>query len=591
MADSYPNIKLNYVIAFNATSSTYGLSCFQTMVNAFGSYSSVYGLGVEGEYTSGNSLSVMTTAMSYVTAVGKQFVNYYVNSGYIPAGGYLIYETSFPSATDGEYALTQATGSLYIGISSGYYSSFPFPGTATCPITSDTYGVNWNQCVVDTEIDTAISISPASARQFLEFCVGYDGSGSFTGVSGQTTTQLWDNPTLRNWVWTDLNYQSNFVLSTGQITGTTTSQTTDPPTTTTAIQTATSTTTMMHSTTNTTTITTMATQTQTSTTVVMETTTSISVLPVTTTTKVASSTVKQTTSAPSSSCEQASSCNQSPFDSTITIQSDAVSPVPIYVDGIAYTTPSIFAWPVGSNHTIVLGELSVNTPTGKSEFVGWSGGVNSTSASLTIKVGGDLSLLASYKNQYLVNVAFADAEGKSVSPQNVSIRGPAGAFNLTDSSLWLYSGTYQVTQAEWMDTNIGSSQDAPVTFAVADSKTIVVPLPIYDETIIATDVYGLPISGANVTMTEGNQIQELLTNSAGLAVFRQVPLGYLNGTVKYLGFNGDVRVSTPGEHTEYVIVTLSYPVLVTIFSVFVVGIYFAVRRIRQRPVRNPDFYS
>lgn len=267
-----------------------------------------------------------------------------------------------------------------------------------------------------------------------------------------------------------------------------------------------------------------------------------------------------------------------------------MGPVPIYVDGTAYTTPSVFAWPVGSNHTLILGELSVNTPTGKSEFVGWTGGASSTSPSLTIKVGGDLSLLASYKNQYLVNVAFADAEGRSVSPQNVSIRGPAGAFNLTDSSLWLYSGTYRVTQAEWMGTNVGSNQDAPVTFAVADSNTVVVPLPIYDETIIVNDVYGLPISGANVTMTVGNQIQELLTNRTGLAVFRQVPLGYLNGTVKYLGFSGDVLVSAPGEHTEYVTVTLSYPVLITIFSILVVGTYFTVRRVRRRPVHNSDFY-
>jgi len=268
-----------------------------------------------------------------------------------------------------------------------------------------------------------------------------------------------------------------------------------------------------------------------------------------------------------------------------------VIPVTIYVDGTAYTTPTIFAWPVGSNHTVVLGDLSVNTPTGKSKFVGWSGGVNSTSASLTITVGGDLSLLASYKNQYLVSIAFADADGGSVSPQNVSIRGPAGALNLTNPSLWLYSGTYQVTKAEWMGTNVGSNQDAPVTFAVANSNMIVVPLPIYDETIIVTDVYGLPISGANVTMTVGNQIQELLTDNGGVALFRQVPLGYLNGTVKYLAFSGKIRVSTPGEHTEHVIVTLSYPVLITILSLCVVGTYFAVRRTRRRPVRNQDFYS
>jgi len=369
---------------------------------------------------------------------------------------------------------------------------------------------------------------------------------------------------------------------------TTSSYSTATPTTTSSYSTATPTTTSSYSTATPTTSSSYSTTKPTTTSISISTKTSSSTTYETTT--VASSTMTQTTSAPLAGCWQTSSCSTSPFDPTMTIQSDAVSPVPIYVDGVAYTAPSSFAWPVGSNHTLTVGALSVNTPTGKSKFVGWSGGVNSTSPSLTITVGGDLSLLASYKNQYLVNIAFADAEGRSVSPQNISIRGPAGVFNLTDSSLWLYSDTYQVTQAEWMGTSVASAQDAPVTFAVADSNTIVVPLPIYDETIIVTDVYGLPISGAIVTMTVGNQIQQLLTNNTGQTVFRQVPLGYLNGTVKYLAFSGDIRVSTPGEHTEHVIVTLSYPVLITIFSICVVGTYFAVRRIRRKPVRQ-DFYS
>jgi hypothetical protein len=92
-------------------------------------------------------------------------------------------------------------------------------------------------------------------------------------------------------------------------------------------------------------------------------------------------------------------------------------------------------------------------------------------------------------------------------------------------------------------------------------------------------------------MSVGNQIQDLMTNSTGMAMFRQVPLGDFNGTIKYLAFSGVIRVSAPGEHTERVIVTLSYPVLITILTVFVVGTYFAVRRIRRGSVRKPDFHS
>ena len=200
-----------------------------------------------------------------------------------------------------------------------------------------------------------------------------------------------------------------------------------------------------------------------------------------------------------------------------------------------------------------------------------------------------MNVVASYKNQYLVSIAFSDAKGSSVSPQNVSIRGPSGTFDLTNSSLWLYSGNYQVTHAVWMGTDVGSNTNTPVNFQVTNSKPVVVALPIYDDTIIVTDVYGLPISGAVVTMTVGNQVQQLVTDNSGLAVFKQVPLGYLNGSVRYLAFSGNVRVSTPGQHTEYVVVTLSYPVLITIVSISTVGIYFTVKRVRRKPVKTSDF--
>jgi hypothetical protein len=67
--------------------------------------------------------------------------------------------------------------------------------------------------VVSTELAKVMTFSPVSARQFLEIDVGFSANGTFTGVSGQVTNQLWDNPVLRNWIWTDPNYQSDFALA------------------------------------------------------------------------------------------------------------------------------------------------------------------------------------------------------------------------------------------------------------------------------------------------------------------------------------------------------------------------------------------
>jgi hypothetical protein len=221
LADSYRNIRLVFEIAFNATSSTYGLGCFNSVAQGLAQYPSVYGIGVEGEYTRGITEGQMQTAMNDVSSLGKQFINYFIRSIPIPSGGYQIYHTNFPMQGDqvGTLMNNNSKTSQTVGISSGYYDSFPFPSNFTCPIgpgavasgalTNEPQG--YNQCVVSTELSTAVSL-PIAERQFVEFAPGFSSSGSFTGASGLSTDQLWDSPTLRNWIWTDPIYQDNFIF-------------------------------------------------------------------------------------------------------------------------------------------------------------------------------------------------------------------------------------------------------------------------------------------------------------------------------------------------------------------------------------------
>jgi hypothetical protein len=226
MADSYPNIHLVYEIAFNASqgvSGTYGLRCFNTLVQSFAQYPSVYGLGVEGEFTepaSALTLGEMQIAMGDVNSTGKQFINYYVPSAIIPAGGFDIAHTNFPMQGD-QVGSLQKADSRTIGLSSGYYDSFAFPSNFTCPIgpndvasgnlTNEPQG--YDQCVISTEISSVLSF-PGPQRQYLELAPGFSSSGEFAGASGQATDQLWDSPLLRGWIWTDPVYTANFLLST-----------------------------------------------------------------------------------------------------------------------------------------------------------------------------------------------------------------------------------------------------------------------------------------------------------------------------------------------------------------------------------------
>ena len=234
LADSYPNIRLIYDIAFNASSSVYGFTCFQSMLQAFASHPSVYGIGIEGEYFTGTRADVQT-AFNMVVAAGKQFISYYLNQKDLwplPEGGHEVKLTNFPMQ-GGQVDTLQLSDPQFIGLATGYYAHFPFPvpnapppNGLTCPIgpndiapanSDPTTNPNqgFNQCVISTIINATLTFSPASERQFLELCVGFNGKnqGPFTGVSGQSTTQLWDNPTLRSWIWTDPNYYPNFMLS------------------------------------------------------------------------------------------------------------------------------------------------------------------------------------------------------------------------------------------------------------------------------------------------------------------------------------------------------------------------------------------
>jgi hypothetical protein len=218
LADSHPNIKLIFEVAFIPGNPTYGYSALQLYLNAFKSHPSVYAIGIDYEQTKlilGRDMTMgeVRTTMNYVTSTGKEFISYYIPTSILPSGALQIFHTNFPSSTDPESDLL-LTGPTIVGISSGYYSTNPFPGSASCPIPLIDSHLNWNKCLVSTELSKAASL-PSFTRQFLEFSTGFSSSGSFKGVSTLYTNQLWDNPTLRNWIWTDPNYAS-FVTSIGQ---------------------------------------------------------------------------------------------------------------------------------------------------------------------------------------------------------------------------------------------------------------------------------------------------------------------------------------------------------------------------------------
>lgn len=249
-ASVYPNVHILVEVAFNMNTQ---MGLFNDYIGNLSGYSSIYAIGVEGEYASNQNSGTFQTACSDVTGAGLQFVSYY--TFYSSAcGGSSSTHTNFPNSI-GQSSYDQLstildTGSSVVGIDSGYYYYETFPSTMTCPIgasASNNATNGWNSCVVDTALYAATHNVSSANREFVAFTVGFWGQDGkttanyFTDSGGISTYQLWDNPTLRNWIWNDPNYQPNFINSFQQTTQFTQSTTTTITLTTTITTTSTTT--------------------------------------------------------------------------------------------------------------------------------------------------------------------------------------------------------------------------------------------------------------------------------------------------------------------------------------------------------------
>jgi len=366
-ADShYPGAHIQMMVGICHNSAKYtcqtsdyqtGLNLFQTWLNTFGHHASVYSVGVEAEYTDNmwKTNSALASIMNMVHSAGYQFVSYgaYLSSANMPSGGYIIGHTNFPGGDNGcltggncdaEYTLTNFfVSSPYVGISSGYYAQFSYPASQpTCPLASTSSytgsGYGWNQCIVDTEISAALSVSP-QYREFVNLCPGFANTQS-------NSNQLWMDSTLRNWIWTDPLYQSNFVLSTtGSVSPSTSISSSTSSTSHSSISstsTATSSSPKVTSTTltKTTTITLTSTKTISSTTATTVTSTLTSTSPVTTTRTVTSTTPITTTKSITTSVTNVQNTTQTVTAPVTTTTTQTVTSLPTTTTIISTQTVS-----------------------------------------------------------------------------------------------------------------------------------------------------------------------------------------------------------------------------------------------------------
>ena len=281
---------------------------------------------------------------------------------------------------------------------------------------------------------------------------------------------------------------------------------------------------------------------------------------------------------------------------SVSFAASGVNSTEIVVDGTSYSLPASFAWAVGSTHQVSAQSLIQAGDGTQLVFASWSGGLNTSSPALSLTVEKSMTLFAGYEARYLVDFAFISATGSSVASQNATFYGPDGLITVTspNASAWLYGGARYTPLGGEVGGTIVPALQGFGSFTVTSPEAVTVPLSAYPVSVRVVDVFGRPISGANVTLTTSSQERlSEITGGNGSATFNNVPMGWFVATYSYLGVSGSLSSSATGAHAETITMALSYPVF-TVAAVFagLIAISAVARWRRGKQVENAfDGYS
>ena len=184
------------------------------------------------------------------------------------------------------------------------------------------------------------------------------------------------------------------------------------------------------------------------------------------------------------------------------------------------------------NNTIIFlkvpKEIINQTPNERLAFYSWSNG--NESPELTLLVNNPINLSAIYREQYLVKLLGVNENNEPINVQLFSIDGEP-----TNGSVFLFANTTnKVDYVIYKDVKIISG----IQISADSPKTIEIPLQVYNVIISTKDIFGLDVNAfARISFSNGSTIN---TYTNGSLVLKNVPYGYVNGTVSYLGISQHV---------------------------------------------------
>lgn len=184
--------------------------------------------------------------------------------------------------------------------------------------------------------------------------------------------------------------------------------------------------------------------------------------------------------------------------------------------------------------------------------------------------------------QSLVSFTFWDSLGTvAVLPTSLEIDESAlGQQQVPGFSLWVDDGTtFTVSSVIWEGVDVKPLN--PSSYRVDAPEDLAIGARIYPASMKVTDLFGLPVQGADVAakLVNGTTVART-TNSSGLANFGLIPIGTYQATVSYLGLSASASADASVRSQAAATVYVSLPIVsvVAIVAALAVGALLLRRR-------------
>lgn len=155
-------------------------------------------------------------------------------------------------------------------------------------------------------------------------------------------------------------------------------------------------------------------------------------------------------------------------------------------------------------------------------------------------------------------------------------------------SIWLDNGT-SITIPSITYEGVNVSPSHQTVYEVVESENITLNARVYDAKVRVTDILGLPVGGAEVTMTLANGTSITgETNSGGFFAVSNVPLGTYSARIASLGLTSQVSgdASTNPVFQVRGILSVTVIALLTLLLVAIVVVALSIKRTRSRHKRE-----